>query len=232
MDKIVEFSKLSDYLKFLGENKCSNRSIVGEEAEGKCFLSQNDGYVYKIITNKDSNGTPIANYDISKIITTHDIKLEQYVLPEQLYVADNELIGYKTKYIKEKSIFDETNPKEIIKKLQELKEKVLIEGYYKILEETDKLSKEQIEIYDLTYNLLFTGKEYYGIDTCGYERTKETEFLYTYNRTYLEEAIKENFYTILTKLNIYSEKSLEELEYKENMEEYAKGLIELVKKRI
>lgn len=230
MEKIVKFSSLKDYLNFLGKKNCSNRYLIGEGAEGKCFFSPTDGCVYKLITKKDYNGERIANYDVKKIITTHDLELSQYILPEELYIINNELIGYKTKYIKEKSIFDETNPKETIKKLQELKEKVLIEGYYKILEETDKLSKEQIEIYDLTYNLLFTGEQYYGIDTCGYQQTNEENIL-TYNRDYLNEAIKENFYTILKRAHIYPKESIYELDNREDMEDYCKGIIKLIKTR-
>lgn len=226
MKKIIPFSTLKDYIHFLSERKCHQ---IGEGAEGKCYLSDLDGYVYKVITNVDNTGKRIGSYDASKIITTQDIKLSHYILPDELYVIDNEVIGYRTKYIKEKNIFEEYNPKEIIKQLSNLKEQILINAYHEIREETDILSKAQIEIYDLTYNLLFTGQKYYGIDTCGYERTEEN--ILTYNREYLDDAIRENFCTMLYKTQQYSDESISELDYKEDMEEYSKGLIKLIKKR-
>lgn len=228
MKKIIEFPSLKDYIIFIGKKGC--RQLIGEGAEGKCYLSKLDGNVYKLITNKDSNGNLIINYNINKIITTEDIHLENYILPEELYVVDNELIGYKTKYIKEKSVFAEQKPQEILKKLYNLKEKILIEAYYQILKETDILSKEKIEIYDLTYNLLFSEAKYYGIDTCGYEKTNNTTFLQAYNRYYLEEAIKQNFNEILTKTKRYSDDYLDELINIENMEDYTKTLIKVIKK--
>ena len=41
---------------------------------------------------------------------------------------------------------------------------------YKALSAKEKLSNEKIQIYDLSHNLMFTGANLIGIDTCGYER--------------------------------------------------------------
>ena len=229
MEKITPFNSLKDFIIFLAKKGCMQCQLIGEGAEGKCYLSNVDGYVYKVITNKNFDGQSIVNYDIKKVITIDDIELKQYILPEELYVVDNELVGYKTRYIKEKNIFDESNSYEILKKLYELKEKVLIDAYYRILKETEMLSRKQIKICDLTYNLLFTGDQYYGIDTCGYEKVQDN--LLEYNKEYLDEAIKENFYTMLYRIHIYPKESIYELDSKEDMEEFHKGIIRLVKKR-
>ena len=55
--------------------------------------------------------------------------------------------------------------------------------------------------------------------------------LLEYNKEYLDEAIKENFYTMLYRTHIYPKESIYELDSKEDMEEFHKGIIRLVKKR-
>lgn len=219
MERVINFNSLKEFLIFLGKNKCCLLPN-GEGAEGRCYLSKIDGKIYKIINKLDIDGKPINNYDIKKIITINDVNLVYYVLPEELYVMNGKLIGYKTKYVKDDIFLEGVTTKRICKEVYNLDEKILLSAYYRILKETDKLSDEKIKIYDLTYNLLFNGEDYYGIDTCGYHRIEEDVF--KYNQSVLEEAIKENYYQLLCNYNLVLSEVLDELWDESNMEIYTK----------
>lgn len=227
MKQVIKFDSLKEFLIFLAKKKCF--LLPGcEGSEGQCYLSKLDGKIYKFINKVDVDGKPINDYDIKKIITTGDIRLVHYVLPEELYVTNDQLIGYRTKYIKDDIFLSEKLSEEMLKKLYNLDEKKLLLAYYRILKETDKLSKKKIMINDLMCNFLFTGENYYGIDTCGYKRIKKEVF--RDNRSALEEAIKENFFQLLCYYNLVSSIVADELCYEPNMEIYTRKLVKLIKK--
>ena len=227
MQQIISFNSLKDFLLFLRRKECYLLP-GGEGSEGQCYLSKLDGKLYKFINKVDNNGEPVVKYDITKIITTQDIDLIHYVLPEELYVINNQLIGYKTKYIKEDNFFTEIPSKKISIKVYNLTEKKLLSAYYRILKETDRLSKKSIQTYDLNCNILFTGEDYFGIDTCGYQHTENDVF--SENKYALEEAIKENLSQILYNFNFLSMKSADELMEECDMEIYTRKLVKLIKK--
>ena len=102
-----------------------------------------------------------------------------------------------------------------------------------MLKEIEKLSQEQIKIYDLTNNLMFTGTELIGIDTCGYERipskmVNDTPLL-EFNIDKLEEAIKEVFRNWLDLSEHIKEEVWNELVEEENIEKYIRKLKKQVK---
>lgn len=222
MEKIINFDSIFDFNYFLQEKKCSN--VIGIGSEGICLLSKEDKHLYKKIDN-DALKEIGLNYDAKKIITTDDIDLSKFILPQELYILKEQLLGYKTKYIKPKDLFNLENLELLIKE-RLFNEENFLKAYDKIEKEVFLLSKEKIKIYDLNYNLIFTGKQLYGIDTCGYERVNES--IEDYNYQQLHDSIKDIFYTALSQYTLLPDKYLKELDEEKNMVKYTKKLTKLI----
>ena len=154
---------------------------LGTGCEGITYLSKKDNKAYKILTDFEYEDK------IEDIITSFDINLKYILLPEKLYVYDNILIAYKTKYIK-KNFLDIDNKDNNIYNIDFDK---FITAYKNLLEEIKILSKNKIEIYDVTPNLMFDGTDLYLIDTCSYKKTNEKIYkIYNWNKERLDSAIK------------------------------------------
>lgn len=223
MRKIINFDSYTDFVNFI-KDKISTKQI-GNGSEGVCYISKDEESAYKIVF------CPAIGYNIDKIITTNDIDVElsHYLLPQEVYVLNNyTLLGYKTKNIKERNLFENTNLIKDDYNLNQIDFEVLITAYHKILKETELLSDKNILIYDLVGNLYFTGNHFYGIDTCGYKKVATD--VHETNKEKLEEALKEIFSTYLmfheeeycdTPDNIHEET---------NMQNYIKKLSRIIKK--
>ena len=164
------------------ENIIGNDLVkLGTGCEGITYLSKKDNKAYKILTDFEYEDK------VDDIITSSDIDLKYILLPEKLYVYDNHLIAYKTKYIK-KNFLDIDNKDNNIYNIDFDK---FITAYKNLLEEIKILSKNKIEIYDVTPNLMFDGTDLYLIDTCSYKKTNEKIYkIYNWNKERLDSAIK------------------------------------------
>lgn len=223
MKNIIKFNTCKDFTNFLKDKV--HCKPIGEGVEGVCFVSRNGEEVYKIITK------PAEKYDVNKIITVNDIdiNLSHYLLPQELYVLnDNTLIGYKTKYIREKNLFEFNNLIKSNYTLNQINFDSLITAYYEILKETDLLSDKNILIYDLAWNLYFTGKNFYGIDTCGYKNVKKD--VHKINKDIVEETLKDIFATYLMFHEENYDNLLSDIHKEQNMKKYLKKLTPIIKK--
>lgn len=170
---------------------------LGDGAEGIAYLSLNDNFVYKVLTDFEYEDK------IEDIITCSDISLKYFILPEELYVYDNHLIAYKTRFIN-KNFFDKRRYN-----LSDFDFDKLIKAYYNILEDVKVLSNNKIIICDLTFNLIFDGENIYAIDTCGYRKVNEkASEVYRKNKMYLDDAIKDL-------LSLYMRRDLSKDKYNE-----------------
>lgn len=201
MSNIIEFGNKELLYKYLKETKGVNfNKCVGFGSEGSCYLSKKDNDVYKVFE------MCFGHIDPKEIITTKDIDLESFAFPKKLFSVDNNLEAYTSKLVKKDylKIIDEDD-------IYILNFDALIKAYYKMVKDVEKLTKEQVNIYDLSYNLLFDGKNLVGIDTCHYER-REGDLL-EHNLDCLDSAVKDPF-TFFLKNNDYEiDKDLEVEEY-------------------
>lgn len=134
---------------------------VNSGSEGTCYEGR-DKKIYKYLDFDTS-----APYIIEEIITEEDIQLESFAFPEELYVVDDTLRGYRTKKVARDyfgdNIFD-------IENITEIDFAAVAKAYRRMLEDVRLLSEEKILIFDLPFNLMFDGENLVGIDTCGYKR--------------------------------------------------------------
>ena len=165
------------------DNFLKSKSLhkISEGSEAKCYLSYVDGLAYKRIS-KGRTGD---------FITKDQIDLPSFAFPKDLFIVDEKVYGYRSEYI-DPNLFliDAYNPLSIVKfkklNLQNLKRALEI-----FAKDTDRLSKEHIQIYDMAFNLAFTGTRLVAFDTLDYFRTEKdvTEM----NRSSIDYAIKTLF---------------------------------------
>lgn len=134
---------------------------IGSGSEGTCFEGT-DKKVYKFL-DFDTR----APYIIDEIITAEEVQSESFALPEELYVVDDILRGYRTKKVARdyfgENIFD-------INSIVNIDFAALAHAYRKMAEDIKLLSEERILIFDLPFNIMFDGENLVGIDTCGYRK--------------------------------------------------------------
>lgn len=159
-ENVFTFSDKEEFGRFLD---CLE--LVEELKRGSCYLSSLDNKVYKILIS-DFNGSEVYNYlvGINDVISTWDIDLKYFALPQEIYVCKDKVIGYNLKFVCS-DLFDKNNI-ELFKRINFDK---LLRAYFKMLSEVSKMSDRNIKINNLAYNLMFTGEELIGIDTLGYK---------------------------------------------------------------
>ena len=178
--------------------------FLGNGAEGYACLVGNK--VIKVFFRNK-----LIKMNDRKIITTDDFNLDTFVFPDTLFVWNDRYVGYKCRYI----------PNDIfLSKKRLLLEKDIyniLKSREKMLKEAEELSKSNIAIADLAYNLLFDGTNLAAIDTTNY---KECNYE-TYNRNIelVDGAILQAIQSNSVGFGINGEMSFDE-----NIKEYQKVL--------
>lgn len=142
-------------------SKCSTKSL-GFGGEGECRLG-NDGYAYK----KYDEG---VYKNPNCMVLDDDIKLDSYVFPIDIFVVNNNVVGYKTKYIKDDIFLKDKKWDEVLY----VNTDNMPKAYLKILKDTILLSKKKVLIDDLAGNLMYDNKDFYAIDTSMYKYVDES----------------------------------------------------------
>lgn len=153
---IVNFDNQNEFEKFY--RVIGKLMHISSGSEGSCFLGT-DGFVYKVFDGLDER--EINPYTI---YTVADICSDFIIFPEDIYVVNDKLVGYKTKYIKN-DVF--LNPRVLFE--AEGKENLIIKAFYEMVDEIKRLAHKKIFMYELAGNLMFDGNHFYVIDTCEYQ---------------------------------------------------------------
>ncbi len=161
MGKII-FNSNAEFLNYLNRNK---KEELGRGSEGVCFAST-DGNAIKVFGDEDTLYEPFdfsEERNDSSIILDTDIRIKNFLFPIDLYIVDNIVRAYKTRKVK-KNIFNEEDF------LTTINYQRLIKAYYEFLSKVIEISKKDILLFDLPYNLLFDGNKLYAVDTLDYEK--------------------------------------------------------------
>lgn len=222
---VINFNSKKEFINYLKTEKDLIKSL-GSGAEGECFLSATDNYVYKIIHSSLKRDIGYF-YNLDEILTTRDIDVDSFIFPEQLYAIRNRLVGLKHKYINV-NLFDGdiilNNPNSIY----QIDFKSLLKSYYVFLKDVEKISEQRILIYDLPGNLIYNGTKLVGIDTLRYRKVDydpiEENKIETY--TAITSIIDEWLY----ELGFFEKEEINSLYYETEIEEYLKGVQKILKK--
>lgn len=180
MRKIIEFDNMDEFINY---RKNIAFFKIGSGSEGTCYLGK-DKFVYKDLTD----GCFPYNLDASDIITCDDINTESFIFPDVLFVENNKLIGYRSKFIKNNLFNDNLLFKYGVDHIDFDK---LIDAYYIMCNDAEKLAADNIRIFDLSYNILFDGEKLYGIDTDHYKIVDYP--VREHNISCVDSAIKNEF---------------------------------------
>ena len=158
---------------------------IGAGSEGECFKSNSDKDAYKIFFNDEMLFTG-KDYDVSKIITTHEVDLNSFAFPGTLDAAKGSAILPQCKMTdlppSEGCVFLPSSDRNLfstestldITNIYNINFRSLIKAYLRMKADVVALSEKHIAIYDLPFNLMFDGQKLIAIDTCGYYKTDES----------------------------------------------------------
>lgn len=151
---------------------------VGSGGDGTCYLKK-DGNCYKVF-----DGISTSNF--TETITQDDCKLDYILLPEDVYYCEGYIVGTKVRYVDNDILldFEEDSIGYYYKKM--------LEALPRFINDIKKLSELKIYMYDLCFNLMFDGKDFYAIDTvCYYKKEDNTvEEVYNLNIDILKYALE------------------------------------------
>lgn len=168
MERKMDFKSDVTFAIFL---KMKSLMSINAGSEGECFKSNYDKDAYKVYFDDEMLFTG-KDYDPDKIITTHEVDLESFAFPKQLYTVNGVLKGYRTKYV-EGDLFSTENTLDITN-IYMIDFRSLVNAYLRMKSDVVALSEKHIAIYDLPFNLMFDGKKLTAIDTCGYYKSDES----------------------------------------------------------
>lgn len=138
-------------------------TLLNRVTEGICFLGE-DNKVYKML-GKDIIKND--NYKVEEVITEDDIKLKSFAFPQELFVLDEKLVGYSSEYIPNDK-FGTINLN--IASVAKMDFEKFSNAYKIMQEDVDILSRNNILMFDLPFNIIYDGNRFVGIDTCGYKK--------------------------------------------------------------
>ncbi len=184
MGKII-FNSNEEFLNYLNRNKIEE---LGRGSEGVCFAST-DGNAIKVFGDEDTLYEPfdfLIERDVSSIILDTDINIKNFLFPTDLFIVNNIVRAYKTRKVK-KNVFSEEDF------LATIDYQRLIKAYYEFLGKVIEISKKDILLFDLPYNLLFDGNKLYAVDTLDYvRRNNPIKRNITLFHTAIESAINQD----------------------------------------
>ena len=156
-DRYLYFNNNDEFKAFIKSLKLKG---IGQGSEGNAFLTK-DKKVIKAFGKKGLKAEDIKE----DIIMVQDYDLPSYYFPFKLLIVDGLIAGYISDYF-ENNILKFNAPYN--GQIKDVDSDRLLEAYYKIKEDTTILSKDNIVVEDLTFNLLFNNKKLGAIDTFGY----------------------------------------------------------------
>ena len=181
MDNIKEFGNYKQFLKYINKEK---GAFINEGSEGEIYHSK-DGQIIKIMQDLLGNGYKEYNKDM---LLESNLKLDSYIFPNEMYLLDGKILGYKEKYFNG-DLFN-IYPK------KDINIDNLIKAREKFIEDTKILTDFGYKLFELPRNIMFNNKRLVAIDTLDYIKKEIT----------LKENIEILDYALLTELHdIYKE---------------------------
>lgn len=129
---------------------------IGNGVEGEAYLDDNNS-VYKRIK---------PNYYVTyepSIITTSMFNLESFIFPDELFVLNRDIVGYKTRFFKGDVLCDINRKETATIDLNKL-----LLARKKMIKDLKVLTKAGYALDDTYGNVLFNGEQLAAIDTLSY----------------------------------------------------------------
>ena len=155
MKNIRIFDTPQDIKEYILENRIKK---IGCGVQGETYLTKDNTVLKEMHTGF------IFPYD-DTIITSDKFKLDSFIFPDELFIANGSIYGYSAKFFKNDVFCDmyRTEDKEI-----DLEK--LLKARLKVIEDIKVLTEVGYGIDDTVGNVLFDGEKLALIDTLGYVR--------------------------------------------------------------
>ncbi len=198
MERYKCFKNSRDYQSFF---ESLNPMKIGEGSEGQAFLFSGD----KVIKIFNGPSKPnVADEEKETIIMAQDYSVQTFLLPIQLHIYDNKVVGYVSNFFPNNILgFKAPYNGNIF----QINFSNLLKAREKMIRDTILLSDNNIAICDLDFNLLFDNRKLVAIDTFDYSIDSNVT---------LEDNIKQLDRAILRELH-YHDISFKP-DYKESVE--------------
>ena len=153
MKKIREFNSLDDFYRFVHQN---HPIEIGRGAEGYAFLAD-PNTVIKVMNGR--NIKPISEW--GNLILDGDYDTKNFYFPSELYVVNNNLVGYKAAFF---------NNNIFVKGFHVDKDMAykLLKARDELIKDIEILTKAGYYLFDIQANLLFNGNNFGVIDTLNF----------------------------------------------------------------
>lgn len=132
--------------------------FLGQGSQGVCYLDKTNNTVIKIFHEFFEEG--ITSYKKEDILKFSNVKNKTFIWATDVIVLNDIVIGYTMPYISARSLW-EINP--LLLNLD-----TLTKGIKNTLQDFEILSKNNIVIYDIMYNILYKNGIFKVIDTLDY----------------------------------------------------------------
>lgn len=153
MKNMKIFDTPQDIKEYILENRIKK---IGCGVQGETYLAKDNTVL------KEMHAGFVVPYD-DTIIISDKFKLDSFIFPDELYIANDLVYGYKAKFFKNDVFCDmyRTEDKEI-----DLEK--LLKARLKVIEDIKVLTEYRYGLDDTIGNVLFDGEKLALIDTLGY----------------------------------------------------------------
>ena len=154
MNKIINFDNEKEFINYTKIDE-SNKIDCG--SEGVIYLTDDE----KIIKYMIDPYAPKEYSEFPDIIMSDDLKLDSFIFPDELYILDGQIIGYKEDFFAN-NIFDPRNP------AKSIDVEKLLKAREKLIEDAKVITDKGYKLFEFPGNVLYDTNKLVGIDTLDY----------------------------------------------------------------
>lgn len=165
MNNIIEFNNKKEFAEYI---KPLLKEDLNSGSEGDIYITK-DNNVVKVMHQFFG---PKYLKDCPDIIMSDDLKLDSYIFPDELYIIDGIIMGYKEKLFENDVFSFYPSLKKFATNIDNL-----FEAREKFIEDTIKLTEYGYKLFELPRNIMYDNKRIVAIDTLDYikQRVKKEE---------------------------------------------------------
>ena len=160
MNNIIEFNNKKEFIEYI---KPLLKEDLNSGSEGDIYITK-DNNVIKVMHQFFG---PKYLKDCPNIIMSNDLKLDSYIFPDELYIIDGIIMGYKEKLFENDVFSFYPSLKKFATNIDNL-----FEAREKFIEDTIKLTEYGYKLFELPRNIMYDNKRIVAIDTLDYIKQK------------------------------------------------------------
>lgn len=155
---VIKFKNKQEF-----ENYIKHLPCIGIGSQGVCYLDIKNNIVYKIFHSYFEEGL-INEFSYDDIMKFSQIKNKTFIWPSNVIAINDLIVGYTLEYKKANNLYRQ-DP--LMINLNQFEN-----GITKALKDIKLLTNNDVIIYDIMYNILYTNANFYVIDTIEYVNQK------------------------------------------------------------